>query len=505
MRWLTLLKLRSRKPGRRRRVVEQLGNSRDEGAFELLIEALTDKEVSVRVAASVALRKFDSKGAKSGAARAAFARVVGALKDEDADAREAAAEVLGLIGDRRAVEPLTVALHDEAWHVRRAAAKALGAIADERAFEPLVIALDDEEPHVRPAAAEALGMIGDKRALEPLIVALERDDWEASAAAAQALGKIGDVRSVEPLIAAVKRGHCAVQALAAVALGALGDPRAIEPLFALLTERVGSLAYCAKEALARLGVQEADFPPAFELYSIRLKHEDFSAREDAVESLRRLEDPRAVEPIIAALKDENYSVREKAAKALAHLADSRAIDSLTVALGDEKEEYVRRSIRGALDRIQSREKPISHSWVLADEDIIRDARDFVSAFEGIRATEQITSTEKPWQMAAAGRFAYSNGKATDALIEAIKDWAPHLTDAQISDGLRALWDYDRELSSVHEKDGVLCPEKRDWGEYLDPKRRDPSYMFSCVLCLLYLTEKGVTIDEPHPGSLKISV
>ena len=55
-----------------------------------------------------------------------------------------------------AVEPLSAALKDEEWDVRQAAAEALGEIKDPRAVEPLIAALKDKDSDVRKAAAEAL-------------------------------------------------------------------------------------------------------------------------------------------------------------------------------------------------------------------------------------------------------------------------------------------------------------------------------------------------------------
>ena len=52
---------------------------------------------------------------------------------------------------------------------RRAAAEALGQLGDKRAVEPLIAALQDDVENVRQAAAEALGQLGDERAVEPLI------------------------------------------------------------------------------------------------------------------------------------------------------------------------------------------------------------------------------------------------------------------------------------------------------------------------------------------------
>jgi len=92
--------------------------------------------------------------------------------------RASAVEILGLMEDTRAVEPLIQALsEDKAIEVRRDAVEALGLLGDNRAVEPLIQALlEDEYAVVRGRAAEALDRLGDKRATEALIQALDDSD-----------------------------------------------------------------------------------------------------------------------------------------------------------------------------------------------------------------------------------------------------------------------------------------------------------------------------------------
>ena len=75
--------------------------------------------------------------------------------------------------DPRAVEPLIKALGDEKWAVRSSAADALGMIGDERAVEPLSKTLKENDPkgnsfYVRVSSADALGKIGGTLAFNSL-------------------------------------------------------------------------------------------------------------------------------------------------------------------------------------------------------------------------------------------------------------------------------------------------------------------------------------------------
>jgi HEAT repeat protein len=151
----------------------------------------------------------------------AFPWLVSLLGSRDAHVRRRTADVLGYLGDSRAVEPLIVALKDSHWVVRNNAAGALGELEDPRAVEPLIAALQDSDAGVRRKAARALGELEDRRAVEPLLAALKDSDaW--------------------------------VRYCAALALGELKDPRAVEPLKALLADPDNEVRKAAEEAIKKI-------------------------------------------------------------------------------------------------------------------------------------------------------------------------------------------------------------------------------------------------------------
>ena len=67
----------------------------------------------------------------------------------------------------------------------------------------------------------------------------------------------------------------------------------------------------------------------------KLKDKEWNVRYFAVETLGKIGDARAVEPLIFALKDEQYRVRRVAAKALGNIGDTRAVEPLILAFKDE--------------------------------------------------------------------------------------------------------------------------------------------------------------------------
>ncbi len=80
--------------------------------------------------------------------------------------------------DIKSITPVLYCLNNKNEHykTRLAAAEALGKIGDKNAVESLINIVSDEEEksvYVRESAAMALGMIGDMRALDPFLSILE--------------------------------------------------------------------------------------------------------------------------------------------------------------------------------------------------------------------------------------------------------------------------------------------------------------------------------------------
>jgi hypothetical protein len=116
--------------------------------------------------------------------------------EEKMGIRQLAAQILGELGDLRAVEPLICALNDKYFMTRIAAAMSLGQLRDERAVQPLINVLQDSDEDVRRAAAGSLVKL---KAVEPLIEVLNHNDKRVRFQAVWALGDIRDLKAVEPL------------------------------------------------------------------------------------------------------------------------------------------------------------------------------------------------------------------------------------------------------------------------------------------------------------------
>lgn len=107
-----------------------------------------------------------------------------------------AIDVLGRIGDERALESLHDFVEGGDVALRKTSLRAIGAIGSEESTQPVANQLADDDDEIRSTAARALGLIGDTRAIDPLADVLAADDVaEVRASAAWALNRIGTERA----------------------------------------------------------------------------------------------------------------------------------------------------------------------------------------------------------------------------------------------------------------------------------------------------------------------
>lgn len=177
--------------------------------------------------------------------------------DSNWDIRDHALSALVKIGSRNA-SLLVRYLHDESWDVRRKNREALIKIGT-ASVEPLLSSLDGKTNRIDPQVIEILGIIGDPRAVERLIHALDDPSADVREAAARALGKIGDPRAVAPLIRIRSgRKNEKVYAAAVWALCKIGDARAAEFLVGTLHHKNKTLRELASHALVKMGGDAVD-------------------------------------------------------------------------------------------------------------------------------------------------------------------------------------------------------------------------------------------------------
>jgi HEAT repeat protein len=282
----------------------------------------------VRKRAATALGRTMCGGRPSKEASAnAINALVAMLQYEDDTAR-VAADILGQIGDDRAVEPLVARVRQGDREVRAAAMDALKRIGDARAIMPLIAVLRDQDQgeSIRDGAAKALATIGFP-AVKPLVATLLDDDDDlVCIGAAKALGKIGSTEAVEPLIDTLQDGtdqNWEVRTAAVEALGEIRDDRAVEPLLTALQDEIQKVRLAAVRALGMIGHSRAVKPL---LHILEVGRED--EREAAAEALGAIGDQRGVEPLKAVLKSKGGDLRTAAVKALGAIGDPESLEAV---------------------------------------------------------------------------------------------------------------------------------------------------------------------------------
>jgi hypothetical protein len=136
---------------------------------------------------------------------AAIPALVGALREEHASVRRHALEALVEIG-APAVLPLCETLADATWWLGQPSSSS-GQLLSASTALPLTPLFEDEHllVYARRRAVDVLGRIGDARAVPPLCAALKDEDWFVRREAAAALGQIAERWPVPELRAALPR------------------------------------------------------------------------------------------------------------------------------------------------------------------------------------------------------------------------------------------------------------------------------------------------------------
>ncbi len=256
------------------------------------IEDLSNPKSRIRLRAAYALIRHDSSAVEP---------LIQCAATGSDSLQYISAQLLGQIGDPRALPVLKTLAGDSNEHVRRAALVALGSIADRETVGYLAVILsEDTLPDLRAAAAEGLGESGDTLAIPALVHALEDTVWSVRKqavvalhrlwtphaedalarvlvqdseeivrfVAAQSLGQRRAVSARDALRAALSDSSVWVRAEAARSLGMLGDATVIEDLTLLFKHgEDGPDHDAAREALQRLNHPSVDVADSEAPYS----------------------------------------------------------------------------------------------------------------------------------------------------------------------------------------------------------------------------------------------
>jgi HEAT repeat protein len=178
----------------RQAAAQGLGNTGHPAALPFLMEALHDSYwwYEREYAASDLLSAIEKMGA------AAVEPLIEALRDKEGTVRKFAAILLGRLGDPRAIEPLSMALYDMHHEVGKVSAEALARFGAS-ALEVLAEALRHPEMWIRIHAVEALSQIKDRRVGPILLEMLNDPEREVKKEVIRSLGELKDPRALPAL------------------------------------------------------------------------------------------------------------------------------------------------------------------------------------------------------------------------------------------------------------------------------------------------------------------
>jgi bilin biosynthesis protein len=229
------------------------------------------------------------------------------------------AETLGEIG-----EPCTPFLRAAlANHpnvvVRRAAAKTLTIIADPSAVPTLLHSfLNDQDTVVRSSSAGALARTGEASVPALLeILASSEQPQDTKGHAAWALAFIGSEAS-EHLYKSLNSASLDVRCAVIGALGHVAQEQSDEKSCGLLVSALTDPeAIIRTEAAAVLG--QVNYPPAIPHLILAVQDSDLDVRKAAINSLGKIGDLAAMEPLQAVLNDSQEVIRVLAKLAIAQI------------------------------------------------------------------------------------------------------------------------------------------------------------------------------------------
>lgn len=442
--------------------LEQIG---DERAVKPLIDALRwagDGTGDVRAAAIEALAQLGS---------CAVEPLITVLGHHHSPRREATNALVRL--GSYAVEPLVATLKSGGFLEREHAAEALGQIGDKRAVEPLITAFRKivQDQRVREAAAKALGEFGSS-VVEPLIAALKDENRVVRKLAAEVLGHIGDERAVEPLIAALKPGQYHISSGHAVtALGQIGNKRAIEPLLTHLMGKNDFIREHAAKALDQLGWQpdrgetgaaywiaKRDWDKCVEIGAKAVKPLITALQSDAdyirvpaSKALNQIDDPQTVDQLISALTDNRKYIRETAARMLGDIRDTRAISPLIAALDDKA---IRKIAAKALEKIGWEPEPTTDGptyWMTRGE-----WDKFIEIGEPAVDPLIFALKDKKFSDAAAKTLIRIGAPAVEPLIAALQSKQKHKILADVLGNIGDKRAIEPLIIALHDKNWSMC-------------------------------------------------
>jgi HEAT repeat protein len=254
---------------------------------------------------------------------------------------------LGIMGDKRAVEPIVDKLSPNLGEiVQQAAIEALGALEAHEAIPSLVQILNSGKSDLKTPIARALGQIKTIDAMEPLGELLQDADVTVRKAAASGLGNIELGQALRKLSVTVSDPDEGVRRETAYAIGRIGTDEAIPLLVELLQDSDEEVSQRSVQGLKNIG--QAVVEPLVNLLLIESTTDEIRIK--IVQVLGQLADIKSVNTLLALLDDSSPKVRDEIFTALIQI-DTDIISSGDISvLMKESYAWMRYGIARAMGR-----------------------------------------------------------------------------------------------------------------------------------------------------------
>jgi len=310
----------------RRRAVVDISKMSGEDAFSLLVDALNDKDDSVRETAIYALA--DTKNPDS----MKYLLKPKILLDANPNIRTAAIRALGnfrKIGGLYVIGELIGLCQDPEWFVRNTAVNIINneidVIKSEGDFQSVlsllyILQLPDEEIHKK--AVEALIETG-KEEVDILISSLSSHSTQIKAGIVRVLGELKCTSAKEELIRLSCDEDISVREEVVRALGKIGGHEVITPLLKLMGD---VNAVVREKSVAAMSTQGDS---VVEALIAALKHTNNKYKKKAIiEAIGKLKSEKALMALIDCLQDSHNLVRITAINTLSEMSSPSSVQDL---------------------------------------------------------------------------------------------------------------------------------------------------------------------------------
>ena len=305
---------------------------------------------------------------------------------------------------------------------RISAIHSLGYFGDPTAFPAIASALTDADTNIRQAAVEALPYFDNSAARQALENALHDPSTQIRCAAARALGNCPPAFASPLLQSALQDDYPWVRLHACRSLGQLGNPEVIPAIAPLLNDPAPHVRLTAIQTLGVLDTHAG--------VALLLQARDDEIPETRTTVLRALgctRHPAALQPLLEALTHDSTEIRLAAARGLEELGNAQAVEHLVAALQREAEPELTRALTRALGQITTPESIAALTGLLEAPDVQAEAQKQLirigeAAIPTLRAAlNDIRRPTGTRLRAAAALHAMQTPTASQALLQALDD------------------------------------------------------------------------------------